>query len=705
MDAASVSRLLDAVTAAADSVDNLAGNATAEDGQDAEDTFASVNLIIVTTSLLALISVGYRINTNRLRHVPESGAAMLLGFAVGLVVSILNLTQEQQALDFRGEIFFYVLLPPIIFEAGLSLETRIFVDNLGAISAFAVGGTLISTIVVSKALHVAAQSGMLGFALTPELGIQCQLFGALISATDPVATMSLFSGARFKADPLLHALVNGESVLNDAVAIVLFSTLSHHLGDSEASLISFPILGHFCIISMGSLLVGILAGAACSWSFRKAAYLRRFPDYEISALGLAAYLTFAISQLLGLSGIVALFFFGIVLAHYNWYNLSEPSKVASKVTFGTLAKLAESCVFLYLGIVAALSVGRFHWHLPLVFYTVAVILVARAAHIFPLSIMLNMGRRRKKIDRNMSVMMWISGLRGAIAFALALRIPCSNADPGASATRGSEECQNSDLFVTTTICVVMLTTLGVGTAMEKTATALRVVEPVGASSDGLTMERQLMSPRTACSLELSVPLASGNGSSLQQAAANFGDSAAHCGGTAAVDDVGAAYQQMQQYECACGNILYSDCRFCRSCGRDTLTGPGLPVAHLSASSSGSMSSAERGLGDAGSPGSLYSPWSEHFLARGPIYQAFARFDFDVLQPIFGGPCMQEGRSRRRSSASHHRSPGGPGGRDIDQETELPSLKGFIDKPGWSRLKEPQSNEDEAPTWSRSFVFE
>ncbi|CAK0790578.1 unnamed protein product [Prorocentrum cordatum] len=85
---------------------------------------------------------------------------------------------------------------------------------------------------------------------------------------------------------------------------------------------------------------------------------------------------------------------------YNWYNLSEHSKVASKVTFGTLAKLAESCVFLYPGVVAALSISRFHWHAGLVFWSVVIIIIARAAHIFPITMLLNPFRTRK-INTNM----------------------------------------------------------------------------------------------------------------------------------------------------------------------------------------------------------------------------------------------------------------------------------------------------------------
>lgn len=460
---------------------------------DAADKFASLNSIVITVSLLALIAIGYRINIGRIRHLPESGAAMLLGFVLGGLVRVLGFMREEALLDFNGEFFFFVLLPPIIFEAGLSLETKIFVDNLGAILTFAVLGTIVSTCVTSYGLQALTHLGVTGLVPDSRLAIVCHLFGALISATDPVATIALFGGSRFRTDPLLHSLVNGESVLNDAVAIVLFSTLSRHVDEESPTILSISVLGHFFVVSLGSVALGFAAGAICSAVFRSCNHLTRYPDYEISAMCLGAYLTFALSQLTGLSGIVSLFFFGVVLAHYNWYNLSEPSKVASKVVFRTLAMLAESCVFIYLGVVAALSFGRFHWHLGLVFVSLVLITVARAAHIFPFSSMLNVQRHQQKINRNMTIMLWFSGLRGAIAFALALRIPC-NAGPRAN--RGESECKNSDLLVTTTISIVLVTTMVVGTAMEYLASVLGMIE---AAPTGFTRNAE----------ELAAPLSAG----------------------------------------------------------------------------------------------------------------------------------------------------------------------------------------------------
>jgi len=580
---------------------------------DHNDIIASMNSIVLTSSLLALIAIGYRINTHKLRHIPESVAAVSLGFVVGCAVRVLQLQQEETLSNFRGSLFFYVLLPPIILEAGLSLKTQLFVDNLGSIMAFAVVGTLVSTWVVSASMRWAAETQWIGLSDTPLLPIYCHMFGALISATDPVATIALFGSSRFRTDPLLHSLINGESVLNDAVAIVLFSTLTHHLHEEEPRLISAPILGHFGLVLVGSVVLGVLAGAALSWCFCYSQELARFPDYELAAMFLGAYLTFAVTQFFGLSGITALFCFGVVLAHYNWYNLSEPSKVASKVAFGTLARLSEACVFVYLGIVAALSIGQFHWHFGCILFALVAITVARAAHVFPLSLLLNTCRRSRKITNNMSLVMWASGLRGAIAFALSLRIPCE----GQHNIRGSAACQNSDLLITTTISIVLFTTMVVGTAMEQIATMLGVIEPLD----------QKRNP----SLEaLSEPLASG-----------------------VAEEVQTAQSPEKSPE------------FRDAGGRES---PGPRWAPST---------------------SLWSFQSLRFHSRGHFYQAFARFDLEILQPVFGGPCHA-----RAGHTADYRLPEGK----LDRG-EATARRETFEMPRY------QAEEDALPLQSRAVIFE
>lgn len=118
------------------------------------------------------------------------------------------------------------------------------------------------------------------------------------------------------------------------------------------------------------------------------------------------------------SGIMALFFCGIVLAHYNSYNLSIQNRATAEICSKTLATFSETCVFLYLGI--GFFTGRFsNWSPIFIIFAIILCYMARFINIFPLSMVSNLTKySSKKITRKMQTMIWFSGLPGAISFAL-----------------------------------------------------------------------------------------------------------------------------------------------------------------------------------------------------------------------------------------------------------------------------------------------
>jgi len=180
------------------------------------------------------------------------------------------------------------------------------------------------------------------------------------------------------------------------------------------------------------------------------------------------YGAYALNEALELSGIMALFFCGIVLAHYNSYNLSESSRAAAEVMSKTLAQISEFFIFLYMGL--GFGTGRFvRWDAGFIVLTIAACLAARVFNTFPLSWLANLRRPEKaKIGTNMQVVLWFSGMRGAIAFAL------SQSMPG----------PNRDLYVSTTLSVVLFTTVVCGalTAPLLGATGMRSFSSGGSGS-------------------------------------------------------------------------------------------------------------------------------------------------------------------------------------------------------------------------------
>jgi NhaP-type Na+/H+ or K+/H+ antiporter len=191
---------------------------------------------------------------------------MLLGMTWGLLLKILpgsQTTAVGRGVSFRPESFFYGLLPPIIYAAGFSLKQKAFFKNFGSILMFAVVGTIISTLVVGIATYMLYAIGFINPAVFKLPLLECLIYGSLISAIDPVATLSIFSDLNVK--PLLYNLVFGESVLNDAVAIVLFRVLSALHGSVDFTFGTIPyVLLQFVYISLGSIIVGVATSCACA---------------------------------------------------------------------------------------------------------------------------------------------------------------------------------------------------------------------------------------------------------------------------------------------------------------------------------------------------------------------------------------------------------------------------------------------------------
>uniref|UniRef100_A0A674B0T7 Sodium/hydrogen exchanger n=1 Tax=Salmo trutta TaxID=8032 RepID=A0A674B0T7_SALTR len=318
---------------------------------------------------------------------------------------------------FDPEVFFNILLPPIIFHAGYSLKRRHFFRNMGSILAYAFLGTVISCFIIGLLMYgcvtLMKQVGQLNgdFFFT-----DCLLFGAIVSATDPVTVLAIFNELQVDVD--LYALLFGESVLNDAVAVVLSSSIvsyqpegdNSHTFEVMAMLKSF---GVFLGVFSGSFALGVATGVM---TFTK---LRDFQLLETALFFLMSWSTFLMAEACGFTGVVAVLFCGITQAHYTFNNLSPESQDRTKQLFELLNFLAENFIFSYMGL--ALFTFQNHIFNPtFIVGAFLAVFLGRAANIYPLSFLLNLGRRNK-ISSNFQHMMMFAGLRGAMTFALSIR--------------------------------------------------------------------------------------------------------------------------------------------------------------------------------------------------------------------------------------------------------------------------------------------
>jgi len=301
-----------------------------------EHEFDAEAAFILNLTIIACLLLAYTIRRFRIYSLPESAGALLVGVVVGGCAR-LAVGDNLELFEFSPEVFFFFLLPPIIFEAGYSLDRKGFFENIGAITLYAMLGTIISTFVVGYICFFAAKIGLVKN-IDSDNPIEALIFGALISAVDPVATLSIMGNEDLNVDPLLYSLVFGESVLNDAIAISLFKTFfqfyNPEKSNSDTSVIAIII--SFVFVSGCSILVGVGLGLGASWLF-KHTELKQYPKLETSLVLCFCYLCYATAEAIGLSGIMALFFNGIVLSHYNAYNLSIVAHVATEQVFSTFA--------------------------------------------------------------------------------------------------------------------------------------------------------------------------------------------------------------------------------------------------------------------------------------------------------------------------------------------------------------------------------
>lgn len=284
-------------------------------------------------------------------------------------------------------------------------------------------------------------------------------FGSLISAVDPVATVAIFHA--IDVDPVLNMLVFGESILNDAIAIVLTTTVSRipNAETGEAIISAFKTFFTMFFASAG---IGVVF-ALISALLLKHIDLRKHPSLEFGLMLVFTYAPYVLAEGIHLSGIMAILFCGIVMSHYTHFNLSTVTQITMQQTMRTLSFIAETCVFAYLGL--AIFSFNHRCELSLVIWSLILCLIGRACNIFPLAWMVNKFREHK-ITNKMQFVMWFSGLRGAISYALSLHLEFS-----------SEESRR--VMITTTLIIVLFTTLVFG---GSTMPLLKYLQPGKKSS-------------------------------------------------------------------------------------------------------------------------------------------------------------------------------------------------------------------------------
>ncbi|KAM0063779.1 putative cation/H+ exchanger, cation/H+ exchanger, CPA1 family [Helianthus debilis subsp. tardiflorus] len=347
------------------------------------------------------------------------------GCVVGTIILCTSKWKSSQLLRFDEELFFIYLLPPIIFNAGFSVKKKQFFHNFFPIMLFGVTGVFISTsIVAAGCWWLFPKLGFNGLTISEYLSI-----GTIFSSTDTVCTLQVLHQDE---TPLLYSLVFGEGVVNDATSVVLFNAVRKITANTLGVKAALRILLDFLYLFSTSTVLGISAGLLASYILRGLGFGRHSSVREISLMILIAYLSYMLAELFELSGILTVFFSGVLMSHYAWHNVTESSRVTTKHAFAAMSFIAETFIFLYVGMDALdyekwkMSILSFWTSIGIYSTVMFLILLGRAAFVFPLSLIANYLHRSddpsSKITGQHQVVIWWAGLmRGAVSVALAFK--------------------------------------------------------------------------------------------------------------------------------------------------------------------------------------------------------------------------------------------------------------------------------------------
>jgi len=408
--------------------------------------------------------------------IPESAAIMMTAMLLGRLIKVLlehgAVTHSGFALG-AATTLNLLLLPVIIFVSGWEVRRADFIYQFNPILIFAIMGTIISTFVIGYGSYFAAALGL--HAVTD---LRSNLaFGALISAVDPVATLVTYKA--LNVEPLLNIIVFGESTINDAVAVVMFSIMN----ETWHSMTFGGAIWRGVQLLFGSMVFGVLVASFIIFIMRITKMKQEHGKQHIATFFMwcSPFAIYAAAEATGVfSGIIATLLAGIIFGAYGRPHLEDGGKETDSF-FEMTASLADKTVFILCGA----ATGLISSYRGYMFGAVAVVLciVGRACSVGPSGLLVNAYKRQVSDTHTLSwqhlAMMIHGGLRGAIALVLALQLDAT-------------WCQFKATIVNGTFIVICALLLFCGGSTELLLKKLEI--PMGSSADWAALEHEKKGP-------------------------------------------------------------------------------------------------------------------------------------------------------------------------------------------------------------------
>jgi len=395
--------------------------------------------------IMGLLSVGV-FSSILLKKInfPYTIGLVVVGCLLGLLSYNYTFFEIFISPELSPEIILYLILPVLIFEAAMNIDFAILRRNLVPIFLLSVFGLLISTFVVGIGVSAFTSLSFIG----------ALVFGALISATDPVAVIALFN--EIGAPKRLVTLIDGESIFNDATAIVLFEILLLSALTPAFSFNLFSAGMDFFIILCGGVLVGTFIGASGLFinNLSKNNLL-----LQITVSVIMAYLSFIISDhFCHFSGVMSTLAAGLIMRAGAEKTIKRSNIVTLEHFWEYFSFIANSIVFLLLGLTEIHIFRSTHNIVSVIKMTlcmIPVVLIARVACIYliiPLYNKINSNNSIKKIPAGYQLVLFWGGLRGAVPVALVMAIP--------------DSFPHRDMIIQFTFAFILFTLLFQGTTIK-----------------------------------------------------------------------------------------------------------------------------------------------------------------------------------------------------------------------------------------------
>ncbi|KHJ45890.1 sodium/hydrogen exchanger 3 [Trichuris suis] len=460
--------------------------------------------------LASAAKMGFQMSKRLVSIFPDSSLLIVLGLLVGLVLYLVRL--DKSIFHLNSEVFFLFLLPPIVFEAGYFMPSRAFFDNFGTILVYAVIGTIwnsvtigLSRIVpahltlsvgsvsqfrfaedevwialkftmvliypcvtggknesgqaylltdffsVSFSLYAVSLTGL--FRVSPPF-LHSMLFSSLISAVDPIAVLVVFE--EIHVNQILYISVFGESLLNDAVSVVLYNIFSSFSRIGQDNIISLDIVAgllSFFVVGLGGVFIGLLWSFIVSFTTRWTSHVPILEPLFVFTMGYCAYMT---AEMFHLSGILAIVFCGIAMKQYVEGNISKDSQTTVQYFMRMLSSSCETVIFMFLGMSTVKQLVRAGRFTGLIIAYSLCILIGVVLQTFIVNKF-----RVTKLNTVDQFIMAYGGLRGAIAYGLVVALD-------------EKLIPAKQIFVTATIVMIYFTVFLQGMTIKPLVNFLKV---------------------------------------------------------------------------------------------------------------------------------------------------------------------------------------------------------------------------------------